>query len=53
MKKSFKWGRAYNISGNIGLQLYLNNNKKVLFGTQRQQAILHAMDTVMAEKQRK
>ncbi len=53
MKKSFKWGRAYNISGNIGLQLYLNNNKKVLFGTQRQQAILHAMDTIMAEKQRK
>lgn len=50
IKKSFRWGKAYNVSGNIGLQIYLNNGKKVLFGTQRQQAIMHAMNTIMADK---
>jgi hypothetical protein len=42
-----KWGKAYTISGNIGLQLYLTNGKKVLFGTQRSQAIIYAMDEIM------
>ncbi len=45
-----KWQRAYNVSGNIGLQLYLTNGKKVLFGTQRPQAILYAMDEMMKLK---
>jgi hypothetical protein len=45
-----KWQRAYNVSGNIGLQLYLTNGKKVLFGTQRSQAILYAMDEMMKLK---
>lgn len=47
IKRSFRWGRAYNVSGNVGLQLYLTNGKKVLFGTQRPQAIRYAMDEVM------
>ncbi|HCY42555.1 MAG TPA: hypothetical protein DHV48_14565 [Prolixibacteraceae bacterium] len=47
IKRRFKWGRAYNVSGNIGLQIYLTNGKKVLFGTQRSQAIQYAMDTMM------
>jgi len=47
IKKSLRWGRAYNISGNIGLQLYLTNGKKVLFGTQRSQAMMYAMDEMM------
>lgn len=47
IKRKFKWGRAYNVSGNIGLQLYLTNGKKVLFGTQRSQAIKYAMDEMM------
>lgn len=47
IKRRFKWGRAYNVSGNIGLQLYLANGKKVLFGTQRSQAIMFAMDSTM------
>lgn len=51
IKKSFRWGRAYNVSGNVGLQLYLTNGKKVLFGTQRPQAIMHAIDTIRNEKQ--
>lgn len=29
-------GMAYNVSGNIGIQLVLKNNKKVLIGTQKQ-----------------
>ena len=45
-----KWGKAYNVSGNIGLQLYLTNGKKVLFGTHRSQAILYAMDEMMKMK---
>jgi hypothetical protein len=45
-----KWGKAYTISGNIGLQLYLTNGKKVLFGTQRSQAIMYAMDEMMKQK---
>jgi len=53
IKKSLRWGRAYNISGNIGLQLYLTNGKKVLFGTQRSQAIMYAMDDIMKKKTEK
>ena len=47
IKKRFKWGRAYNVSGNIGLQLYLKTGRKVLFGTQRSQAIIYAMEEMM------
>lgn len=52
IKKSIRWGRAYNVSGNTGLQLYLNNGKKVLFGTQKPQAMMYAIDTAMAEIQK-
>ena len=45
-----KWGRGYSVSGNTGLQLYLKNGKKVLFGTQRSQAIGYAMDEMMNPK---
>jgi hypothetical protein len=50
-KRSLRWGRAYNISGNVGLQLYLNNGKKILFGTQKPQAMLYAMDAAKNEMQ--
>jgi hypothetical protein len=43
----YKWGKAYCVDGNIGLQLYLQNGKKVLFGTQRSQAIEHAMNEIV------
>ena len=39
--------KAYNISGNTGLQLYLTNGRKVLFGTQKSQAIKYAMEKMM------
>lgn len=53
IRKGFgrKWGRAYIVSGNIGLQLYLKSGKKVLFGTQRSQAIMYAMNEMMKQKQ--
>ena len=50
-KRSLRWGRAYNVSGNIGLQLYLNNGKKILFGTQKPQAMIYAMDEIMKLRQ--
>jgi len=42
-----KHGRAFNVSGNTGLQLYLKNGKKILIGTQRKQAIDYAMKKMM------
>jgi len=36
-------GKAYNVSGKVGLQLYLVDGKKVLIGTQRGDALLRAM----------
>jgi len=39
--------KAFNISGNIGLELVLKNGRKVLFGTQKSQAIKYAMEKMM------
>lgn len=47
IKKKRKSNVAYNVRGNIGLQLYLKNGKKILIGTQRRQAIDYAMDKMM------
>lgn len=38
---------AYNVSGNIGLQIYLKNGRKILLGTQKKHAIEFAMDKLM------
>lgn len=40
-------GKAYNVKGNVGLQLYLKNGSKVLIGTQRKEAIAYAMKKMM------
>lgn len=45
-----KSGAAYNVSGNIGLQLYLKNGKKLLLGTQKKQAIKHAMEKLFVDQ---
>jgi len=42
-----KSGRACSVKGNIGLQLYLKDGKKVLFGTQRGAALFRAMNKMM------
>lgn len=42
-----KQGKAYCVDGHTGLQLYLKNGKKVLFGTQRPQAMEYAMKEIV------
>ena len=42
-----KKGRAYNVSGNLGLTIFLKNGKKVLLGTRRVQSISAAMEKMM------
>lgn len=43
---SGRTGNAYNVKGNMGLQLQLRNGKKVLFGTQRPEAFLAAVEKI-------
>ena len=42
-----KSGRAYTVKGKMGLQLYLNDGKKVLFGSQRTESLKRAMIRMM------
>ncbi len=39
----FRSGRALNVAGNIGLQLTLKNDKKLLIGTQKREAMEQAI----------
>lgn len=48
--RSRRYGRGYTVSGNSGLQIYLKNGKKVLFGTQRKQALDYAMKKMMEQE---
>jgi len=51
MKRGSKGaGMAYNVSGNKGLQLELRDGKRILFGTQRPDALLHAAKKMMELK---
>ena len=45
-----KWGIAYNVKGNIGLQLYLKNGNKILIGTQNPTGIERAMKKLMEDE---
>ena len=42
--------KAFNVSGNTGLRLYLKNGKKVLIGTQQKRAIEYVMEKMMKGK---
>jgi len=42
-------GKAYTVSGRLGLQLYLTNGEKILLGTQRAEALKYAMDKMMGK----
>ena len=44
---SRKYGKAYNVSGKTGLQLYLSNGKKLLIGTQNPRQAQKAMEAMM------
>ncbi|HKI89293.1 MAG TPA: hypothetical protein VKA38_09715 [Draconibacterium sp.] len=46
-KRRWRHGVAYTVSGNVGLQLWLKNGKKLLIGTQKKLAIKSAMDKLM------
>lgn len=47
IKRRRRYGQSYTISGNIGLQLYFKNGKKLLIGTQKKQALEYAMRKLM------
>ncbi len=49
LRYSIRHGKAYNMSGNMGLQLYFNDGKKLLIGTKRSEALKRAMDKLMSE----
>ncbi len=40
-------GKAYTVSGRLGLQLYFKDGEKILIGTQRKEAIKYAMEKMM------
>lgn len=50
IRVSRKKGKAYNVSGKIGMQLILKNGKKILFGTRKPEAFQEAMDKMMKGK---
>ncbi len=43
-------GKAYNVRGNKGLQILTKDNKRLLLGTQRSDALLHSMKKMMGDK---
>ena len=45
-----KSGKAYTVSGRLGLQLFFSNGEKVLIGTKRKEAIKYAMEKMMNNK---
>jgi hypothetical protein len=47
IRYSVKHGRAYNMSGNTGLQLIFTDGKKLLVGTQRPEPLKRAMEKMM------
>lgn len=47
-----KYGKAYNVKGNIGLQLYLSDGSKLLIGTRKTREIKKAMDLLFSFKDR-
>ncbi|HZH70816.1 MAG TPA: hypothetical protein VFD80_10215 [Flavobacteriaceae bacterium] len=48
---SFKKGKAINVRGNQGIQLVLENNKKILIGTQKTKEAQKAIDNYFNQKQ--
>lgn len=44
-----RYGSALTAYGRSGLQLYLRNGKKLLIGTQRPQALRHAVEKMLSE----
>jgi hypothetical protein len=51
LRYSFRNGKAYNISGNQGLQLVLKSGKKFLIGTQKHTELAQFLAQLKTEKQ--
>lgn len=51
MRSSFGKGQAYNVSGNMGLQLEFTNGKKLLIGTQKPEELMGALQRIGQVKQ--
>jgi hypothetical protein len=47
IKRKFRRGAAYTVSGKEGLQLFFTDGKKLLIGTQRKLAFEYAMKKLM------
>ena len=47
---SRKYGNAYNVSGNTGMQFILKNGKKLLIGTHRPEPFRRAMEKIMGSE---
>ena len=41
---------AYSVKGKLGLEVMLQNNKAIMLGTQRKEAITNAMKKLMEER---
>ena len=50
IKRRLRKGSAWTVAGRIGLQLYMKNGKRFLIGTQKQQALEHAMQKLMKKE---
>ena len=47
---SFRNGKAYNVSGNKGVQLVFNNGKRLLIGSQRAEELETAIRSIMGNR---
>ncbi len=50
LRYSFRKGKAFNVSGNLGLQIVLKTGKKILFGTQKQSELDELMKHLYERK---
>jgi len=50
IRYSFRNGRAYNMSGNVGLQLLMNDGRKILIGTQKGEKLTQILEQHFSEK---
>ena len=46
IRTSLKYGKAFNVKGNTGLQLHLKNGKKILLGTQKRESMEWAINKI-------
>ncbi len=53
IKYSYKYGRAYNVSGNLGVQLVLKDEKQILIGSLRPDELQMAIDKGIAATRKK